>query len=276
MKNAWIIALVGAAGMLGACSSDDTTSTNRTASSDWYRNNDRTPTTNPIPSTFDPAPRVVDSAPTRNIDGSVTRTDSTGRVTSSNDPAYRNDPYKNNNSSQPLPNNRPQANDAMGMSSPDVRILSVLHMKNAKEIELGKLAQQNGSSDDVKKFGEMLVRDHSACEQKVQSAAKSAGITLLSDEQTRQVLANEKGAGGPMPGTDPAAELRGLQGSDFDRAFGQKMLDGHRMLIQTVEKAQGEVRNDKVSQLLRDTLPKLREHEQMAMRITGGQSSSSK
>lgn len=274
MKNTWIIALVGAAGMLGACSSDDTASTTRTASGDWYRNNDRTPTTNPIPSTFDPAPRVVDSTPTRNIDGSVTRTDATGRVTSSNDPAYRNDPYKTN-PSQPMPNNR-QSADTMGMSSPDVRILSVLHMKNAKEIELGKLAQQNGSSDDVKKFGEMLVRDHSACEQKVQSAAKSAGITLLSDEQTRQVLANERVSGGPMPGTDPAAELRGLQGSDFDRAFGQKMLDGHRMLIQTVEKAQGEVRNDKVSQLLRDTLPKLREHEQMAMRITGGQTNSPK
>ena len=38
---------------------------------------------------------------------------------------------------------------------------------NTAEIELGKLAQQNAQSDEVKQFGERMVQDHSAANQKL-------------------------------------------------------------------------------------------------------------
>src|SRR3954451_9670160 len=48
---------------------------------------------------------------------------------------------------------------------------------NFAEEEMGKLAQQNGQNEDVKKFGQMLSDDHSAANQKAIDAAKTMGMS---------------------------------------------------------------------------------------------------
>ncbi|MCC6677255.1 MAG: DUF4142 domain-containing protein [Phycisphaerales bacterium] len=65
---------------------------------------------------------------------------------------------------------------------------------------------------------------------------------------------------------DPMAELKALSGSEFDRAFADKMLKGHRELIRKVEKCRQDV-SPEVGQFLERTLTTLREHEQTAERL---------
>src|SRR5919198_3213737 len=48
---------------------------------------------------------------------------------------------------------------------------------NLAEVQMGQLAQKNGSSDAVKQFGQMLVKDHSESNQKAMSVARSMGVT---------------------------------------------------------------------------------------------------
>jgi putative membrane protein len=51
---------------------------------------------------------------------------------------------------------------------------------------MGKLAQQNGQNEDVKKFGQMLNDDHSAANQKAIDVAKSMGITASDGPSAKQ------------------------------------------------------------------------------------------
>src|SRR3954454_15850075 len=63
---------------------------------------------------------------------------------------------------------------------------------NYAEVEMGKLAQQNGQSDEVKKFGQMLSNDHSAANQKAMDAAKAIGMTPPDGPNAKQKADYEK------------------------------------------------------------------------------------
>ncbi len=185
--------------------------------------------------------------------------------------------------------------------NPDARILSILNAKNQEEIEVGNLARQNGGSDAVKSYGEVLVRDHTANNTEVMRVAREGNFLLLPAEEVRRILAAARTGGttpggttpqqpggtppsnpGPstppagaanQPGTpaaDPLAELRGLTGAQFDAAFVRMMHQGHAELIRIVEQAQNEVRDQRVKNLLSNTLPVLRDHENRARAIAPG------
>ena len=57
---------------------------------------------------------------------------------------------------------------------------------------MGKLAQQNGQSPDVKKYGQMLTDDHSAANQKAMDAAKSLGMTPPNGPSAKQKAEYDK------------------------------------------------------------------------------------
>jgi putative membrane protein len=157
---------------------------------------------------------------------------------------------------------------AKGDLTADTRILSILSVKDQEEVEIGRLAQTNGSAQDVKDFGGQLVKDHTEHGAKVRSVASAAGITLMDPTQVKATIAAEKGKD-VSEMKDPIAELRALNGSDFDKKFAEKMRAGHMKLISMVEKAQYDVKNANVKDLLAQTLPTLREHEQMAAKLNG-------
>src|SRR5215813_9151818 len=46
------------------------------------------------------------------------------------------------------------------------------------EVEMGKMAAQNGQNADVKKFGNRMVTDHSKANGELMALAKEAGVTL--------------------------------------------------------------------------------------------------
>lgn len=148
----------------------------------------------------------------------------------------------------PNPTTNTSTNNNAAAASADARILSLLHAKNQEEIAIGKLAQERGMSDAVKSYGRMLVDDHTASDERVRAAASAANVSLTE------------------PPASPAAvsDLRALSGDAFDHAFAEKMRAGHAELIKAVEDAQGNVRDSNVRQLLADTLPTLRKHQEHA------------
>jgi len=52
------------------------------------------------------------------------------------------------------------------------------------EVELGKVAEKNAQRDDVKKFGEQMVSDHSKANDELKSIASKKGVELPSKEHT--------------------------------------------------------------------------------------------
>jgi putative membrane protein len=96
-------------------------------------------------------------------------------------------------------------------------VLGKLHHSNQKEIEMGKTAEKNGTSKEVKDFGKTLVKDHTAADKKVTALAKQEKIDL------------------PAPMKDDMAAIPA--GPDFDAKFGQAMLDDHKKDIADASKA---------------------------------------
>src|SRR3954469_15828935 len=78
------------------------------------------------------------------------------------------------------------------------------------EVNMGKLAQQKGQSDQVKQFGQALQQDHGEHLQKAQQLADQSGMKVPSEPNKKQQAVYNK--------------LEGLSGDRFDRAFAQAMV----------------------------------------------------
>src|SRR5664279_4641441 len=63
---------------------------------------------------------------------------------------------------------------------------------NYAEIQMGKLAQQNGKSDGVKQFGQMLSDDHAAANQKALDAAKAMSMSAPEGPTAKQKAEHDK------------------------------------------------------------------------------------
>ena len=125
-------------------------------------------------------------------------------------------------------------------------VLGKLHQSNQKEIEMGKMAQKNGTSKEVKDFGKTLVKDHTAADKKVTALAKKEKIEL-------PAAAGEK--------HDMAA------GADFDAKFAQEMLDDHKKDVAEVTSARDATTDDKLKKLLTELVPTLQKHQDTAQKL---------
>ncbi|WP_431210521.1 DUF4142 domain-containing protein [Puia sp. P3] len=89
------------------------------------------------------------------------------------------------------------------------------------EIQAGQMAQQKGMAQDVKDYGAMMVKDHTAAADKLKMIAASKNLTLpatlSSDKQTDLDDLNKK------------------QGKDFDKAYIDMMISDHKKVISAFE-----------------------------------------
>jgi putative membrane protein len=81
------------------------------------------------------------------------------------------------------------------------------------EVELGKMAAERALNADVKKFGQMMVTDHTKANDELKQATSRFNIA-------------------PPPGMDDKhrdlyEKLSKLQGNEFDREYMSAMVDGH-------------------------------------------------
>jgi putative membrane protein len=85
------------------------------------------------------------------------------------------------------------------------------------EIEAGRLAQQQGVSADVKKYGAMLVKDHEEANEKLKAIAAKKNLTLpatISPEMQESISGLQK-----------------KTGKEFDKAFLDMMVSDHKKVI---------------------------------------------
>ena len=118
------------------------------------------------------------------------------------------------------------------------------------EVQMGKLAQEKGSSDAVRSFGQTLVTDHSKAQQQATETAQSLGVTAPSAP--------------PKKAQDEKAKLSKLSGKAFDRAFIDHMVQDHKKDIAAYTREAKLKADGKVAELASESLPTLRKHLQLA------------
>jgi putative membrane protein len=133
-------------------------------------------------------------------------------------------------------------------------VLNKLHASDQKEIQAGKTAEKEGQSKQVRDYGKMLVKDHTAADKKVTSLAKKEKITLGSTQAGAEEMQNM-----------PAA------GSSFDDKFARDMVDDHKKDIAEVTDARDSTTDPQLKKLLSDVLPTLQKHEDAAQKIVDSQ-----
>ncbi|KIO52015.1 DUF4142 domain-containing protein [Flavobacterium hibernum] len=113
--------------------------------------------------------------------------------------------------------------DSIADKKDDSEYLVDIAEVNLAEIEIGKLAQQKSTNPEVKKFGKMLVDEHTKSAGEVSALATSKNFTLptslTEDGQEEYKKLNEK------------------SGLDFDKKFADMMIDGHEKAIEELQKA---------------------------------------
>jgi putative membrane protein len=128
------------------------------------------------------------------------------------------------------------------------------------EIELGQLAQQKGTHPEVKRFGEMMVRDHQTAGQELreilsQTTAGTAGETA------------RENADNADDHRETVEDLQKLSGAEFDKKYIDQMVDDHQKAIDEVENKAENANNPAVKQWASKTLPKMQQHLERAKTI---------
>jgi len=172
-----------------------------------------------------------------------TTTDSTKAMSDANISPNPNATMPDSNSNKMAPSTNLKTND----------FVSKAGAGGLMEVAMGKLAQSNGGSNDVKEYGKMLEKDHGEAGDKLKSLAAAEGIsfpTTMTDEQSQHM-----------------AHLQSLTGADFDKAFIPMMIDDHTKDIAEFKKAAAGNENEKVKSFASTTLPTLETHLSKAKSI---------
>ena len=106
-----------------------------------------------------------------------------------------------------------------GMGDKD--FVNDLAVAGMAEVELGRMASEKGASPDVKKFGKMMVDDHTAAGDKLKAIATQHNIAWPAslDDKHR----------------DLRDKLAKLTGAEFDREYMSAMVDGHETVVDKLE-----------------------------------------
>jgi putative membrane protein len=110
---------------------------------------------------------------------------------------------------------------ATDVSNSDKDFVRDLAIAGMAEVELGKLAVDKSGNTEVKKFGQMMIDDHSKASDDLEAIISKHGIMppTAVDDKHRKLR----------------DDLAGKQGADFDRAYIEAMVEGHDDVLEKLE-----------------------------------------
>ncbi|MBV9217746.1 MAG: DUF4142 domain-containing protein [Acidobacteria bacterium] len=113
------------------------------------------------------------------------------------------------------------------------------------EVEMGKLAAQKATDPEVKKFGQMMVTDHTAANNELKGVAGKKNFALPADLGSHQ---------------SDLDKLKGLSGADFDKEYVEMMVSDHETDVSLFEKQSEYSTDPDVKAFAAKTLPTLKKH----------------
>jgi putative membrane protein len=149
---------------------------------------------------------------------------------------------------------------ALGATDPDASFYKKAAEGGLFEVEAGNQAQTKANDQRVKDFGNMLVTDHTAANQQLQSLATSKGITLPTSASVGQMA--EK------------AKLDALTGNTYDKSFVRGQIKAHEQTIALFQKEIRSGHDADAKAFATSTLPTLKKHLKQARALEAPGSSS--
>lgn len=120
------------------------------------------------------------------------------------------------------------------------------------EVEIAKLVKDRAQNPRVKNFAEMMIKDHSEANNKLQTIARDKNVTLPSTLGKHQ---------------DHLEDLSKKNGAEFDKAYMKMMVNGHEDVVKEFEKCSQNGTDPDVKTFAAQTLPTVRMHLDSAKAI---------
>ncbi len=156
-------------------------------------------------------------------------------------------------SSQDSSKSASSASGSSQLSAADQTFVKKAAQGGMAEVELGKLATQKASSEDVKKFGQRMVDDHTKANDQLKQIAANKGVTLPTDLDSKDQALKDR--------------LSKLDGEKFDQAYMKNMVRDHTKDVSEFRKESTSGKDSDLKSFASQTLPTLEDHLKEAKNI---------
>ena len=141
----------------------------------------------------------------------------------------------------------------------DSQIAMIAVVADSVDIDAGKLAVEKAHDKRVKEFAELMVRDHSAVNEKATALVKKLGVTPEDSSTSKSLKAD---------GDKLIAKLKKLKGADFDKAYVDNEITYHEAVLGVLDKTLiPNTKNAELKSLLESARPVFASHLEHAKMI---------
>lgn len=147
---------------------------------------------------------------------------------------------------------------AMKMSAkmnPDSKFMMTLATGGMNEIGLSNTALAKSTNDDVKKYAQMMVDDHTKAGDDLKSLAMSKNVTLPASMDAKHMAENTK--------------LNSLSGMAFDMEYMKAMVKDHEMTVALLKKESMSGKDAEAKAFATNLLPTVQGHLDMIKGMMG-------
>jgi putative membrane protein len=109
----------------------------------------------------------------------------------------------------------------------DAQIASIVVTANQVDIDAGKLAAAKATSPEVKKFAQQMVTDHTGVNKQATALVTKLKVTPEANATSQSLKAG---------GDKNIANLKGLNGAAFDKAYIDHEVTYHQAVIDAIDK----------------------------------------
>ena len=154
----------------------------------------------------------------------------------------------------------PAAAPAPAAGAPnDAQIAAIVLAANAVDSTAGELAKQKGTNAEVKQFGQTMVTDHGGVNKQAVALAGKLNLTPEENPTSRQLT---------QGGEQSRAQLNGLSGAAFDRAYIDHEVEYHQTVLDAIDQTLiPNAQNTELKALLTQVRPAVAAHLEMAKGI---------
>jgi putative membrane protein len=135
---------------------------------------------------------------------------------------------------------------AAAADNPDESFFKKAAEAGMAEVQAGKLAQEKGSSQAVKEFGAMMVKDHTAANNKLKKIAASKDVKL------------PEGPGLMNKAKEKKADLK--SGDSFDKDYIKGQIQAHEDTVDLLQKEIDSGKDPEAQAFAKEILPKVKTH----------------
>ena len=149
---------------------------------------------------------------------------------------------------------------AKAKSAPtDPQIAMIAVVADSIDIDAGKVAVDKAHDKEVKEFAKLMVRDHSAVNEKATALVKKLGVTPEESATSKSLKAD---------GDKFLAKLKKLKGAEFDKAYVDNEVAYHQAVLGVLDKTLiPNTKNAELKSLLKSARPVFVAHLEHAKNI---------